>query len=348
MVMRKRAFLIGFVILGAMAVAANAQQAQPSVPPPPPPPEQTRQPGTIVRRVSLVDILFSVINRSDKLVTDLSQEDFKIFDNGAQQAITSFSRPTVLPLRIGMVLDTSNSIRSRLKFEQEAATEFLFNALRREKDQAFLMTFDAGPQIIKDFTGDSDVLRDTIFKQRAGGGTALFDAVYEASQQLLNKSPLPPGPNPDVRRVLVVISDGDDNSSNRTRDAAIEMAQRAGVIIYTISSSMEWVDTSEQSNASQRVNRKFQKTGGDHVLEQMARETGGRAFFPYRVDDLGQAFLDIGDELAHQYALAYNPGEGAADGKFHAIRIQVSRKDVTVRARRGYYAIAPPSASSNP
>ena len=123
----------------------------------------------------------------------------------------------------------------------------------------------------------------------------------------MNKSPLPPGPNPDVRRVLVVISDGDDNSSNRSRGAAVEMAQRAGVIIYAISTSTQWINEDEQTDPSKRINRKFQKGEGDHVLEQLAVETGGRAFFPYRVDDLGQSFLDIGDELRHQYALAYSP-----------------------------------------
>jgi len=252
------------------------------------------------------------------------------------------------------VLDTSNSIRDRLKFEQDAAIDFLFNALRRGKDQAFLMTFDDGPQIIKDFSGDTGDLRDTILKQRAGGGTALYDAVYAASQELLNKSPLPPGPNTDVRRVLVVISDGDDNSSNRSRGAAVEMAQRAGVIIYSISTSTEWVNVDDERDPAKRVNRKYEKGEGDHVLEQLAQETGGRAFFPYRVDDLGQSFLDIGDELRHQYALAYSPGNRAPDGRFHTIRIQVGRKDLIVRSRKGYYSVAtspfpaPPGAPANP
>jgi VWFA-related protein len=345
-VMKKRALLTGFSILWAVAAAVNAQQPQP--PAPPQAPEQASGPGAIVRNVNLVDVLFSVVTKREKLVTDLNKEDFKVFDDGVQQEITSFSQPTDLPLRIGMVLDTSNSIRERLKFEQDAAIDFLFNALRRDRDQAFLMTFDDGPQIIKDFTGDGGDLRDTILKQRAGGGTALYDAVYAASQQLLSKSPLPPGPNPDVRRVLVVISDGDDNSSNRSRGAAVEMAQRAGVIIYAISTSTQWEDLSDERNPSQRINRKYAKDEGDHVLEQLAGETGGRAFFPYRVDDLGQSFLDIGDELRHQYALAYNPGDRTLDGKFHTIRIQVSRKDVIVRSRKGYYSVSTPPSSAPP
>jgi len=295
--------------------------------------------GAIIRNVNLVEVLFSVVTKREKLITDLVKENFKVFDDGAQQQILDFSQPTDLPLRIGMVLDTSNSIRERLKFEQDAAIDFLFNALRRGKDQGFLMTFDDGPQIIKDFTGDTGELRDTILKQRAGGGTALYDAIYAASNHLLNNSPLPPGPNPDVRRVLVVISDGDDNSSSRSRGESVEMAQRAGVIIYSISTSTEWVSAEEEKDPAKRITRKYQKSEGDQVLEQLALETGGRVFFPYKVDDLGQSFLDIGDELRHQYALAYSPAGRSADGKYHTIRVQADRKDVIVRARKGYFSI---------
>jgi Ca-activated chloride channel family protein len=354
--LKKQTLRIGIPILLAAAAVVGAQQAQPPAqrqsPSQPPVAQGAANPadrqGTIVRNVNLVDVLFSVVTKKEKLVTDLNKEDFKVFDDGAQQEITSFSQPTDLPLRIGMVLDTSNSIRARLKFEQDAAIDFLFNALRRGRDQAFLMTFDDGPQIIKEFTGDGGELRDTILKQRAGGGTALYDAVYEASNHLLNQSPLPPGPNPDVRRVLVVISDGDDNSSNRSRGAAVEMAQRAGIIIYTISTSTDWVDINEEKDPAKRINRKYLKGEGDHVLDQLAGETGGRAFFPYKVDDLGQSFLDIGDELRHQYALSYSPAGRMPDGKYHMIRVQVDRKDLIVRARKGYYYIPTPASSAPP
>jgi len=328
-----------FVFLAAALVRA---QQSPSTAPPAPPANQDNRQGAIIRNVNLVDVLFSVVTKREKLITDLTKDDFKVFDDNVQQEITSFSQPTDLPLRIGMVLDTSNSIRDRLKFEQDAAIDFLFNALRRGRDQAFLMTFDDGPQVIKEFTGDGGELRDTILKQRAGGGTSLYDAVYTASEMLLNKSPLPPGPNPDVRRVLVIISDGDDNSSNRSRGEAVEMAQRAGVIIYAISTSTEWVNAEEEKDPAKRINRKFEKGEGDHVLDQLAAETGGRAFFPYWIDDLGQSFLDIGDELRHQYALAYSPAGRTPDGKYHTISIQVDRKNVIVRARKGYYSVPIP------
>jgi Ca-activated chloride channel family protein len=342
--MKKPAIWISFFVFLAATAPVRAQLSQP--PAPPPPPVQNSRQGAIIRNVNLVDVLFSVVTKHEKLITDLTKDDFKVFDDNVQQEISAFSQPTDLPLRIGMVLDTSNSIRDRLKFEQDAAIDFLFNALRHGRDQAFLMTFDDGPQIIKNFTEDGGELRDTILKQRAGGGTSLYDAVYAASEELLNKSPLPPGPNPDVRRVLVIISDGDDNSSNHSRGEAVEMAQRAGVIIYAISTSTEWVSQDEEHDPAKRINRKYEKGEGDHVLEQLAGETGGRAFFPYWIDDLGQSFLDIGDALRHQYALAYSPAGRIPDGKYHTIRIQVDRKNVIVRARKGYYSIPIPVPSS--
>ena len=341
-------WILALGCVAAAAVAVGAQQAQPPAAPQNSPqlPAQVPPQGKIIRNVNLVEVLFSVVTKHEKLITDLNKEDFNVFDDGVHQEISTFSQPTDLPLRIGMVLDTSNSIRERLKFEQDAAIDFIFNALRRGKDQGFLMTFDDGAQIIQDFTGDTGDLRDTILKQRAGGGTSLYDAVYAASEHLLNKSPLPPGPNSDVRRVLVVISDGEDNSSNRSRGEAVEMAQRAGVIIYSISTSTDWVSAEDEKDPSKRINRKYEKGEGDQVLEQLATETGGRVFFPYQVDDLGQSFLDIGDELRHQYALTYSPAGRAVDGKYHTIRIQADRKDVIVRARKGYYSVpipAPPA-----
>jgi len=354
MIMKKYSLPIGLIAALAFAPLVLAQQSAQEKPPQTPAQQsqtqdqQNSQAPRIVRNVNLVDVLFSVLNRRQKLVTDLTKENFKVFDDGIEQNISSFSQPTDLPLRVGVLLDTSNSIRDRLSFEQESAIEFLFNVIRPEKDQAFLMTFDDGPQLIQDFTGDTGRLRDVILKQRAGGGTALYDAVSKACQHLMNDSPMPNVPNPEVRRVLVMISDGDDNLSNRSRGQAIEMAERAGVIVYSISTSTEWVTLDEEQDPQQRANRKYHLTDGDKNLQQMADETGGRAFYPYRVDDLGQSFLDIGDELRHQYSLAYSPSGRMEDGKFHTVVIKTDRKDVQVRSRKGYFAVANPPRASAP
>ncbi len=325
-------------------LGGRAQQTAPAAKPQAPAatqetPQQSNE--TIKSVVNLVDVLFTVLNRRNKLVPDLEKGDFKIFDEKSLQEIRYFSKQTDLPLRIGMLLDTSNSIRDRIKFEQDASVNFLFSVLRRNKDAAFVMTFDDEPQIVQAFTSDTGALRDQITKTRAGGGTAIYDAIYEACVKELSHPPRPPGDQPDVvRRVMILISDGEDNLSLRTRSEAIEMAQRTSVVIYTISTSTQWVSLSE-TDPSKTSDRKYHLTDGDKILQELADETGGRAVFPYHVDDLDQSFQDIGDELRNQYSIAYNPTNYVIDGRYHKIRIEVpEHKGYQVRARRGYFARA--------
>jgi Ca-activated chloride channel family protein len=329
---------------------AKPQDTSPQQPAPQQEQEPTRQDqGRITQVVNLVDVLFTVLNRRNKLVPDLEKDDFKIFDDNKPQSIRYFSRQTDLPLRLGMLMDTSNSIRDRLKFEQEAATSFLFSVIRHNKDQAFVMTFDDEPSILQTFTDDAGRLRDEIVNTRAGGGTAVYDAIYDACQKQLSHPPRPPGDQPDiVRRVMILISDGDDNLSNHTRAEAIEMAQRTSVVIYTISTSTQWIQLS-QTDPSKLADRKTHLTEGDKILQDLAQETGGRAFFPYHVDDLDQSFQDIGDELRNQYSIAYNPSNYILDGKYHKIRIEVpDHKGLQVRARRGYFAKANANIPTSP
>ena len=338
----------------ATALSGGAQQASTqSSPPAKPAPQQGQQeqqaqpaapqqsPQKIVQVVNLVDVLFTVLNRRNKLVPDLQKQDFEVFDEKLPQQIRYFSKQTDLPLRIGMLVDTSNSIRDRIKFEQDASINFLFSVLRRGKDEAFVMTFDDEPEIVQPFTSDAGLLRDQILQTRAGGGTAIYDAIYEACRSELSHPPRPPGDQPDVvRRVMILISDGDDNLSNHTRAEAIEMAQRTSVVIYTISTSTQWIQLS-QTNPDELANRKTHLTEGDQVLQDLADETGGRAFYPYHVDDLDQSFQDIGDELRNQYSIAYIPTNYVLDGRYHRIRIEVpDHKGYQVRARRGYFARA--------
>jgi Ca-activated chloride channel family protein len=343
-------------------LAEQAQQSSPAAKPQAaPPPQAPAQPGAqsqekpqksdqaIIKVVNIVDVLFTVLDRRNKLVPALEKTDFKIFDDKLPQEIRYFSKQTDLPLRIGMLLDTSNSIRDRIKFEQDASVNFLYSVLRRNKDEAFVMTFDDEPQIVQAFTGDTGELRDQIVKTRAGGGTAIYDAIYEACVKELSHPPRPPGDQPDiVRRVMILISDGEDNLSTHTRADAIEMAQRTSVVIYTISTSTQWVSLS-QTDPSKTGDRKYHLTDGDKILQELAEETGGRAFFPYHVDDLDQSFQDIGDELRNQYSIAYLPTNYVIDGRYHKIRIELpEHKGYQVRARRGYFAIARETAPANP
>src|SRR6202041_2574570 len=326
--------------------SAPPQASPPAAPAQAPPPQGEKaatpqSPQKIIQVVNLVDVLFTVLNRRNKLVPDLQKEDFQIFDEKFPQEIRYFSKETDLPFRIGMLVDTSNSIRDRIKFEQDASINFLFSVLRRGRDEAFVMTFDDEPQVVQAFTSDAGLLRDQIMQTRAGGGTAIYDAIYEACQSQLSHPPRPPGDQPDVvRRVMILISDGDDNLSTHTRGEAIEMAQRTSVVIYTISTSTQWIQLS-QTDPDKLANRKNHLTEGDKILQVLADETGGRAFFPYHVDDLDQSFQDIGDELRNQYSIAYIPTNYVLDGRYHRIRIEVpEHKGYQVRARRGYFARA--------
>ena len=291
--------------------------------------------------------MVTVTDRKRNLITDLEQKDFKVSENGVAQDIRFFGRETDLPLRVGLLLDTSNSIRSRLSFEQEAAIDFLSKVIRRDKDMAFLMTFDNEPEVIQDFTGDVGLLGDAIHKQRAGGGTALDDAIYRASE-ILSNPPLPKGAEPEVRRVIVVLSDGDDNLSERALSDAIEASIRAEAVVYAISTNTEWLAIDDVTRPT-----KYQLGEGDKVLREFADQTGGRVFFPYKVDDLAQSFLDIGTELRSQYFIAYAPTVPLSQGKYRRIEIQTGRKNLIVRSRKGYYPAAPdgplqPVSSSAP
>ncbi|HWG57569.1 MAG TPA: VWA domain-containing protein [Candidatus Acidoferrales bacterium] len=310
--------------------AAQPQQKKPAVPP---------QNPRINVTTGLVHMVATVMDRHDHFVTDLNQSDFKVLEDGQPQKIQFFGRETDLPLRIALLLDTSNSIRPRLQFEQDAAIDFLSTVLRRGKDDAFLMTFDNEPEVIQDFTDDASALADAIRRQRAGGGTALDDAICMASQKLAS-APIPAGPNSDIRRVIVLISDGNDTLSDHVPSDAMEAVLRAEASIYAISTNTQWLSLDDESQPS-----KYHIVGGDKVLQQFSNETGGRVFFPYRVDDLAQSFTDIGSELRSQYFIAYAPASHSAAGQFHRIDVKTDRKGLSVRTRKGYYGAVASAAS---
>jgi Ca-activated chloride channel family protein len=338
---------------GLASLALQAQETAPASPAPAPPQttapqsgeQQKKVPGdalpqqktpAITSTTGLVHLVATVMDRHRDFVTDLDQADFKVLEDGTPQDIRYFGRETDLPLRIGILLDTSNSIRPRLDFEKDAALDFLQHVLRRNKDQAFVMTFDNEPEVIQDYTGDLALLTDAIRKQRAGGGTALNDAIYRAAEKMVNP-PVPKGANPEIRRVLVVISDGNDNLSDHALSEAVEGTIRAEAVIYCISTNTDWLALDGDKP------RKIHVEGGDKVLEQFADQSGGRVFYPYKVDDLAQSFVDIGDELRSQYFIAYSPNNPQASGQYRKIDVQIDRKGLVVRTRRGYYATSPTS-----
>ena len=229
-----------------------------------------------------------------------------------------FTAESDLPLRLAILIDTSNSIRDRFRFQQEAASEFIRVALRPELDRAMIVSFDSSAELVADLTNNVEQLEKAIQELRPGGGTALYDAIFFACRDKLMQDQ----PRHKFRRAMVILSDGDDNQSRYTRDQALEMAQKGDVVVYTISTNISHIPTD-----------------GDKIMKYYAAETGGVAFFPFKAEDLAQSFINVANELRHQYNLYYRPEPLVADGRYHPVSVRVrGRKELTVHARKGYYA----------
>ena len=354
------------LLLAFLAGGLQAQQALPSSTSPsasgqnanPPETSNAGSNQTGIRvRVELVNVPVTVLNKRGRPVINLTKSDFKVYEDGVRQTIKYFDRETHIPLRIGLILDTSNSARRQLSFQQEAASEFVFNMLqgRSSKNQIFLQTFDATSSIAQDFTNDPDVLNTKIRTLKAGGGKALYDAIYFACEKLMKA-----GGREDTRRVVVLISDGLDVQSQHSLEEVVSMAHRAETAVYTI------------GNAAYGFTNP-----GDKYLEEMAEATGGAAYFPRRETpgtDLGTGYLShgqigdtsqntglgadtgiysaqslvqladsldsIGRELNEQYTLGYTPTRGTLDGTYRTIKVEAHGRGLTLRWKPGYYATA--------
>jgi VWFA-related protein len=354
--------------IGAGAFGAPAQQPTPPAAPTAPAatgdsthPEGSLAPAktpTIKTTVELVTVPLTALNKRGQPVIDLNKEDFQVFEDGVEQTVTHFERETSTPLRVGLVVDTSNSARPKLPYEKEAASEFIFQVLRNggTKNQVFLQTFDASSSIIQDFTNDPDVLNEKAQDLKSGGGKALYDAIYSACRDKMFKSGTPE----DMRRILIVLSDGLDVQSQHTLDQAVSMARMAETMIYTVGTASYG----------------FSNTG-DKLLEDISEETGGFASFPMRETpgtDLESGYLShgqigetsqnkglgvetgkfsaerlmhladaleaIGRNLDEQYTLGYRPLRDNLDGTYRSIKVVSTRRGVTLRWKPGYFATA--------
>jgi Ca-activated chloride channel family protein len=272
---------------------------------------------TLSVNVDLVNILFTVADRKGKFVTNLKKDDFRVFEDEKPQNITNFSSETDLPLTIALLVDTSGSIRDKLQFEQRAATEFFYSTLQRGKDKAMIISFDSGVDLIQDFTDDPAKLAGAVQKIRAGGGTSLYDAIYLAVTQKLSGQ--------QGRRIVILITDGDDNSSRISLTETLEAAQKNDVTIYAISTNSQTFFGSKEQER------------GDKTLKKFATETGGKPFFPLKIQDLATNFVDIREELRAQYQIGYRPSNSRLDGTFRKIRVDIADKRYKIRARSGYY-----------
>jgi len=298
-------------VIAALGVSLAGQQ-------PPQKPAADAPDTRIILEVNRVDMLFTVTDKKGRFITDLGKDDFQVIENKRPQTIAEFSAESDLPLRIAILVDTSNSIRDRFRFEQQAAVDFITSVIRPREDKAMVVSFDSSAELVADLIDSPDKLAEAIRSLRPGGGTALYDALYYACRDKLQLDK----PKYRFRRAVIIVSDGDDNQSRVSRDQALEMAQKADAVIYCISTNISRIESD-----------------GDKVLKYLARETGGQTFFPFKPEDLAQSFENIANELRHQYAVFYRPDPFRTDGLYHTVDLRVkSRKDVIVRARKGYYA----------
>lgn len=272
-------------------------------------------------QVNEVNLIFAVTDKKGRFVTGLKQENFGLLDDGKPPiAVVGFRQQTNLPLRVGVMVDTSSSIRSRFQFEQDSAVEFFLQTMHRN-DRAFVEGFDIQTNLAQDFTNSVDALNQGIRKLRPGGGTALYDALYKTchEQMLTLRDDLA------VRKVLILLSDGDDNYSRAEMSDAIKMCQRSETIVETISTNLSPT-----------------KDKGDETLKVISDATGGQAFYPTKLEDVATGFRNIEQELRSQYSLQYRPANLVDNGAFRTIYLQALDPRYKVRASKGYFAPRPP------
>jgi VWFA-related protein len=339
----RRPGLLTFALLLSVALAAAPLYAQTTTTPPSPlsspitgqPPVQSTpnatpqgQPSsqnepitTLQVQVNEVNLIFTVTDKKGRFITGLQRQNFGLLDDGRPpEAVLGFTQQTNLPLRVGIMLDTSSSIRQRFQFEQDSAIEFLLQVLHLN-DKAFVEGFDIATDVSQGFTNNVDLLNQGIRKLRPGGGTALYDALYKTCRDQMLSLPEPGS----VRRALILVSDGDDNYSRAQESDAIKMCQRANTIVYAIS-----------TNVSPSRDK------GDDVLKAISEATGGQAFYPTKIEDVAIGFRNIEQELRSQYSLVYRPADFKQDGAFRTIYLQALDPRYHVRAQKGYFAPKPP------
>ena len=324
------AFVNAFAVLCQASYAQDCAQCATNALPEPPVPTGE---WLLTKEVNEVNVLF-VAARRGKPVDGLSQNDIAVQDdNKAPAAILGFRTEHELPLRVGVAIDTSSSVTSRFRFEQAAASAFFRQAMSRDGDLGFVMGFENHPTVTQDFVGDPDLLSQGVELLSVGGGTALYDAVRTACQKLRR-------PEQDmVARVLVVLSDGQNNAGAVSLEGAIDAAQEAEVTIYAISTNYPTSFSSARDLADQ----------GNSDLRKLAEQTGGRVLLPSDPKAVAKAFAKIGEELRSRYAVSYKPADFMPDGRYRKIEIQARQtgEKLEVRARKGYRARLASSLSSD-
>ena len=282
-----------------------------------------RKPSDSVFRagVEMVSLNVTVLDQQQHYLTDLESRDFTILEDGARQDITYFNRMS-LPIALSLLIDTSASMEQRLTIAQDAAIGFAKKL--RPQDLAQVVDFDTRVEVLQGFTADTTALETAIRNTQAGGSTAMFNALYISLKELAK---IRPRTEDDVhRRAVVVLSDGEDTSSLVTYDEVLDLAKRSATTIYAIG----------LQSRDNGLSKGFKEA--EYVLRQLATETGGRAFFPQRAEDLAGIYGVIADELASQYVIGYASSTQKRDGSWRRLTVQVNRTGTTARTKRGYFA----------
>jgi Ca-activated chloride channel family protein len=304
------------VILVSLAAAPLAQQQ--SAPTPPPPAD--RQRPSFRAGVDIVSLNVTVTDGMSRYVTDLEQSEFSVFEDGIKQEVSFFNRRQQ-PIALSLLLDSSASMEDKIPTLQAAAINFVKRL--KSNDLAQVFDFDSRVEVRQAFTGNLGELESAIGQVSAGGSTSLHNAIYIALKELRKVRAVS---EEDVRRqALIVFSDGEDTSSLISFDEVMDLAKRSETAIYTI--ALRGVDTQSKG---------FREA--EFVMRQLAQETGGRSFFPARVEDLAGVYQQIADELASQYTIGYTSKNGRRDGAWRRIVVQVARASITPRTKKGYYA----------
>ena len=273
---------------------------------------------TITKRVDVVNVVFTVTDGKGHFISNLPQSSFQLLDNHqAPQTIEYFQQQSNLPLRVALLIDLSDSIRGRFKFEQDAASAFLKKVLRPGKDEAFVVGFDQHVHVIQETTGDVGRLSGSIHHMNPGGNTALYDAIIRASNKLRSTG------GGITRKAIILVSDGVDTASKSALNDAIAAAEKAEAIVYVLSTN----DLRESKHPR-----------GDTIMDLIAKPTGGHILPAREKGDLKDGFASIEKALRSQYAMGYHPADFKSDGAFRAIEVIPDKPTFKVQCRRGYFA----------
>lgn len=323
--------LLRIILLAAVSITGFAQAAQQQPPKKSSPEKSSDAQGdqqkelTETITTSQVRLPVAVTERSGRFIVDLKKEDFEIYEDKVKQSIENFQAESNLPLDIGLLMDTSNSVKPKLKFQKEAAISFLQTVIRPAKDKALFLTFNSDIELHQDFTNRIDLIANAVDKVKAYGETRLYDAIYRVCEEKM-------ATQAGRRRAIVLITDGQDTASEHTLSEAINMALKTETVVFVISNKAAGFFGVQAGQVDSEE---------DKDLKRLSEETGGRAFFTGTVLELERGFASVTRELRSQYLITYEPLNVNFDGKFRAVEVRVvNRKDLKIRTRKGYPAIA--------